>query len=148
MAQPLSRREFILGFGVVAALLCDNVGAGAAGVSLLKDLSQPSRQPSGAPGSIRFGYASITWGGSDEQAIDDIASVGFRGIQLRSNILAKFGDRPAALRELLERRGLTMVALSSGNLGIDPAVEREQLEAHTRHAKFMRELWGAVPADH
>ncbi|MBI4420795.1 MAG: hypothetical protein HY560_08215 [Gemmatimonadetes bacterium] len=37
---------------------------------------------------IRFGYAAITWGGNDRQAIDDIAAVGFRGIQLRASAAA------------------------------------------------------------
>ena len=37
-----------------------------------------------APADIRFGYAAITWGGDDLKAIDEIAGIGFRGIQLRS----------------------------------------------------------------
>lgn len=133
MSTLLSRRELILGFG-----------AAAVGAPFLNALSQSgnARPPRAVPAPIRFGYASITWGGRDEQAIDEIASSGFRGVQLRSNVVAKFADRPAALRELLESRGLTMVALSSGTLGIDPAVEREQLELHTRHAAFVRELGG------
>ena len=129
----LSRREWILG-----------IGAAAVGAPLLNACQSSAARPSPAvaPPPIRFGYASITWGGNDEQAIDEIAALGFRGIQLRSNVVAKYADRPAALRELLERRGLTLVALSSGNLGLDPAVEREQLDLHTRHAAFVRQLGG------
>jgi inosose dehydratase len=132
MSKLLSRRELILGFG-----------AAAMGAPLLNALSQSrSVPPPRAAAPIRFGYASITWGGRDEQAIDEIAALGFRGVQLRSNVVAKFSDRPAVLRELLASRGLTMVALSSGNLGIDPAVEREQLALHTRHAEFVRDVGG------
>ncbi|MGH7710642.1 MAG: sugar phosphate isomerase/epimerase family protein, partial [Gemmatimonadaceae bacterium] len=135
MSKSLSRREVIRRFG-----------AAALGAPLLNNRTQSDtwrlpQQPRPA-GTIRFGYAAITWGGNDEQAIDDIASLGFRGIQLRSNVVPKYADRPAALRELLERRGLTMVALSSGNLSIDPAVEREQLDLHARHAAFVRAVGG------
>ena len=132
MSNVLSRRE-----------LLRNVGAAVAGAALVNDLPAPNiGRPNGGAGSVRFGYAAITWGGNDEQAIDDIASLGFRGIQLRSNAFAKYADRPAALRELLESRKLTMVALSSGNLSIDPAVEREQLDIHTQHAGFLRKVGG------
>ncbi|HJU73687.1 MAG TPA: sugar phosphate isomerase/epimerase [Gemmatimonadaceae bacterium] len=125
----MKRRELLRQFAV------------AAGAPLLYDLMQ--RQvalPSHA--KIRFGYAAITWDGNDEQAIVDIASLGFRGIQLRSNTVSKYGDRPAVLRELLEQHRLTLVAFSSGNLSIDPAVEREQLALHTRHAAFVQKLGG------
>jgi len=131
MSNVLSRRE-----------LLRNVGATVAGAAFVNELRAPNiGRPSGA-GSIRFGYAAITWSGNDEQAIDDIASLGFRGIQLRSNAYTKYVNRPAALRELLESRKLTMVALSSGNLGIDPAVEREQLDIHAQHADFLRKVGG------
>jgi len=35
-----------------------------------------------------------------------------------------------------------MVALSGGNLGIDPALEAEEMARHTRHARFVREVGG------
>src|SRR6185436_8517515 len=92
--------------------------------------------------SMRFGYAAITWGSELAQAMDDIAAVGFRGIQLRGEAFAQFGDRPAALREALARHHLTFVALSSGNLSIDPARERDELATHVRHAQFVRDTGG------
>jgi inosose dehydratase len=92
--------------------------------------------------SIRFGYAAITWGSALTQAMDDIAAVGFRGIQLRGESFVQFGDRPAALKEALEHHRLTFVALSSGNLSIDPAREREELATHVGHAKFVRDAGG------
>jgi inosose dehydratase len=92
--------------------------------------------------SMRFGYAAITWGSALTQAMDDIAAVGFRGIQLRGESFVQFGDRPAALKEALEHHRLTFVALSSGNLSIDPAREREELATHVGHAKFVRDAGG------
>ncbi len=81
-------------------------------------------------------------GGNDEQAIADIAAVGFRGIQLRSNVLEKYGQRPAALRELLAQHNLPMIALSSGNLRLDPSVQADEIKKHTTHAQFVRDVGG------
>ncbi len=131
MSNVLSRRE-----------LLRNVGGAVAGAAFVSDLSAPNNIRRRAPSTIRFGYAAITWDGNDEQAMADISSLGFPGIQLRSNAFTKYADRPAALRELLESRKLTMVALSSGNLSIDPAVEREQLDMHTQRAAFVRKVGG------
>jgi inosose dehydratase len=93
-----------------------------------------------APSEIRLGYAAITWSGNDRQAIDDIASLGFPGIQLRSNCIEEFGSA-AAVRDLLEKHKLTFVALSSGGLSIDRN-ESEEIAKHTAHAKFVHDAGG------
>ena len=122
----ISRREFIAGLSAAA------VGAPAA-------IAQTRIS---APGAIRFGYAAITWGGHDLDAMADIAAAGYPGIQIRSTILSEYASRPAALREELGRHKLTFVALSSGNLRIDPAAEAEDLATHSAHAKFVRDAGG------
>ena len=91
---------------------------------------------------MKFGYAAITWGSNVSQAIDDIAAVGFRGIQLRGEAVAHFGARPRELRDTLARHQLTFAVLSSGNLSIDPAREREMVALHTGHAQFVRDAGG------
>ena len=91
---------------------------------------------------IRFGYAAITWGSNVSQAIDDIAAVGFRGIQLRGEAVQQFGARPQELRDALARKNLVFAVLSSGNLSIDPAREREMIALHTSHAQFVRDAGG------
>ena len=93
-------------------------------------------------GPIHFGYAAITWGGNDLQAIDDIAALGFRGIQLRGSAVARWGAGPEALRDLLAARGLTLVALSSGLVRLDPTVAQDDLALHLRHAKFLKDAGG------
>ena len=128
LSGVLSRRDLLRRFGAAA------VSVPFASRALLPDALRDA--------TIRFGYAAITWDGNDDQAMVDIASLGFRGIQLRSNIVPRFIDRPAALREQLERHRLTLVALSSGNLSIDPAVERDQLGLHSRHARFLQQVGG------
>jgi inosose dehydratase len=94
------------------------------------------------PAGIRFGYAAITWGGNDRQAIDDVAALGFRGIQLRGSAVTEWGDRPEELKGLLASRNLTLVALSSGLMRLDPAFEAEDLAAHVKHAQFVRAVGG------
>ncbi len=71
-------------------------------------------------GDIRLGYAAITWGGKDDQAIADISAVGFKAIQLRSSTFAAYVTRPAVLKDLLAKHGLTFAVLSSGNLKYQP----------------------------
>jgi inosose dehydratase len=92
--------------------------------------------------TVKIGYAAITWGGNDLQAIDDISSLGYGGIQLRSNVLARFGDRPSELRELLSKRKLTFVALSSGSAQIDSKDPSAMIASHLRNARFLRDAGG------
>ena len=92
--------------------------------------------------NIRFGYAAITWGSNDRQAIDDIAALGFRGIQFRQSAVTTWRDRPAELKQLLAERKLTLVALSSGDVSLDPAAEQDMLAQHARNARFVRDVGG------
>jgi inosose dehydratase len=97
-----------------------------------------------AAASLQYGYAGITWGNDYMAAITEIAAVGYRGVQLRAGdgLLDRFGDKPAALRELLEQKRLAFPVFSSGNLSIDPAREKEMLDLHTRHATFVHAAGG------
>jgi len=92
--------------------------------------------------AVKIGYAAITWGGNDLAAIDDISSLGYTGIQLRSNVLAQFGERPAELRTLLAKRGLTFVALSSGSIRVDNPDPAAMIDTHVRNARFLRDAGG------
>jgi inosose dehydratase len=105
------------------------------------DLSHFDTPIAPAPSEIHFGYAAITWGGNDRQAIDDIAAVGFHGIQLRSNSIAEFASA-AAVRDLLSQHELKFVALSSGNLLSEPGVSKKSIAEHVAHAKFLRDAGG------
>jgi inosose dehydratase len=98
-----------------------------------------------AASPMTFGYAAITWGNDVPQAIDDIAAVGFRGIQLRAGdgTVARYSANPRALHDLLAPRHLEFAVLSSGNLATDPARERETLDTHTANAKFLRAAGGS-----
>src|ERR1700682_149596 len=139
--MTLSRRRFITGLGTVAA--ASALPLDALSRSLPPplyppvDLSYFDRSITPAPAEIRFGYAAITWGGNDLQAIQDISAIGFRGIQLRNNLLKDYGDRPKALRNLLEQHHLEMVALSSGGVGIAAGTENDEIARHVSNARFV-----------
>ena len=78
--SDLDRRQFIAVLGAVTAvrhLPLTGIGTGAS--------------------SIRVGYAAITWGGKDEQAIDEIAETGYKGIQLRNSAVDTWGAKPDML---------------------------------------------------
>src|SRR5260370_25371323 len=75
------------------------------------DLSYFDRPITPAPADILFGYASITWGGSDRQAIEDIAGLGFHGIQLPANVIKEFGSA-SHLPAFLDKDQLNTVTLS------------------------------------
>jgi inosose dehydratase len=106
------------------------------------DLSYFDKPITPAPPDIHFGYAAITWGGDDRQAIKDIGEVGFRGIQLRSNILKDFGDRPKEIGDILKERRLQFVALSGGGPRGSDYAEQEVVSTQVRHATFLRDAGG------
>lgn len=92
--------------------------------------------------SYSLGYSSITWSGQDELAIKEISSLGFKGIQLRANTFAKYGENPAALKALIDQAGLQLCMFSSGNVEIDPAKVEASIAQHVKHANFVKALGG------
>jgi inosose dehydratase len=128
MSFQLSRRNFVIGLGSVSAAFA------------IPDVR--AFKLTGAPQKIRFGYAAITWGGNDVQAIKEVGEVGFRGIQLRSPILNDFGKRPKELKDLLSQNNLTFVALSGGGPRNDEYVPAEEIATQVKHATFLRDAGG------
>jgi inosose dehydratase len=88
---------------------------------------------------VRYGYAAITWGADERQAIEDIAAVGYPGIQFRANALTDF--KPAELRQILAEHKLTFVALSSGDVLLD-APMADEVAKHAEHAQFVKDAGG------
>jgi inosose dehydratase len=102
MNSHSTRRTFLASLGAVGAVT-----------------ALPSFAATGRLSGIRFGYTSMTWGNEERQSIDDIAAVGFPGIQFRANAVTEF--KPAELKELLAQHKLTFVALSSGDVSVGGA---------------------------
>jgi inosose dehydratase len=91
---------------------------------------------------FNLGYSAITWGGKDMLAIEQIASLGFKGIQLRANTYAPYKDKPEELKAALDKAGLKLVMFSSGNVEVDPAKVEASIQQHVNHAKFVKSLGG------
>lgn len=143
MSDKLSRRRFVAGLGALAALSATRPEAfGQTRLYPPTDLSYFKRPITPGPARLQLGYAAITWGGNDAQAIRDISEVGFRGIQLRANLLQEYGERPKALRDLLAEHKLIFTAFSSGGVRIAPGSEKEEIAKHARHAAFVRDAGG------
>lgn len=90
---------------------------------------------------LRVGCAAITWDGRDGEAIEQIAAAGYPGIQLRANVLQEHPD-PATLKQALAEHKLIFVALSSGGAPLDPAKEKDMLDEHAQHAKYLQAAGG------
>jgi len=143
MAVKPSRREFIAGVSAVVGASSLPLRSAALLTPLYPamDLSYFDKPISAAPADVKLGYASITWGGNDRQAIEDIAALGFPGIQLRSNVLKEFADA-AELRRVLQQNRLTLVALSSGSIKVDSSDDASEIEKHLANARFTRDVGG------
>ena len=143
MQNRIARREFLGGLAALTAAASFPGEAVVAREMLYPptDLSYFDTPIAPAPSEIHFGYAAITWSGNDRQAVEDIAALGFRGIQLRSNCIQEFGSAAAVLG-LLDQHSLKLVALSSGDFRSDPATLSEEITKHLAHAKFLRDAGG------
>ena len=95
-------------------------------------------------GDIKIGYSAITWGGKDEQAITDLANLGYKGVQLRANTFAPYRSKPSELKALLDQHKMQLAMFSSGNVEIDPAKFQSTVDIHVAHASFVKALGGSA----
>ena len=143
---PISRRKFLA--GVTAAGGAAIAGAVPGAQALLPRTLYPpmnlayfDTKITPAAAEIRIGYAAITWGGNDRQAIDDIAAVGYKGIQLRANCIEEFGS-PQKVRDLLAAHSMQFVALSSGDLDVEAADPAAAIAHHVANCRFLKDAGG------
>ncbi|QCR23409.1 sugar phosphate isomerase/epimerase [Pontibacter sp. SGAir0037] len=130
MSSDLSRREFLTKAGLAALTL-----------PFIASLGVKAANPIAVKG-LKVGYASITWNGNDVQAIKDISSLGFKGIQLRANVVKEYGSKPAELQQLLRQYKLELPMFSSGNANINTGKDEEIIQMHVDHARFVKALGG------
>jgi inosose dehydratase len=126
MKDALNRRDFIQYLGLMA------------GGTLL------SLDAEAKKAGIRMGYSAITWGGKDDVAIREIASLGFPGIQLRANTFGPYRNKVSELKAMLEAANLQLVMFSSGNVEVDPAKRQSTIDQHVAHASFVKALGGSA----
>ncbi|WP_149244433.1 sugar phosphate isomerase/epimerase family protein [Dyadobacter sp. 32] len=95
-------------------------------------------------GDVKIGYSAITWGGKDLQAMADLASLGFKGIQLRANTFGPYRNKVSELKEALIKHNLKLPMFSSGNVEVDPAKFQSTVDTHVAHASFVKALGGTA----
>lgn len=145
--MKISRRQFVAGLGAAGAATAVPAKAAALLAAPARlypptDLSYFAVPISHGPPALRIGYASITWGGDDRKAIEDISSLGYPGIQLRANLLPEIPD-PHRVKDLLAQHHLTFVALSSdGGVPLDPAKKSQAIKTHLKNARYLRQAGG------
>jgi inosose dehydratase len=147
--MDVTRRRLLAGLATAGAAsvcspLLQKATAGITGPARLyppMDLSLFDTPVDRGAWELRVGYAAITWGSNIGQAIDQISAAGYPGIQLLGNVLKEHPD-PKTLEAALAAHKLTFVALSSGGTQLDPAKEKEMLEEHTEHAKYLHAAGG------
>src|SRR5512135_444651 len=103
---------------------------------------------------MKLGYQTNTWGGvvghpegvtsvkdlfylapgSTEQAVREIAEVGFQGFELFDGNLAAYESRKEAFRSLLRETGLKLIAVYSGANFIYPDILPDEFWRITRAA--------------
>lgn len=105
---------------------------GALGISALPlaNASWASILEPAGKAKIKWGCAAITWNGQDEQAIKEIGSLGFKGIQLRGNTFEKYKNKTSELKDLLDKAGIKMPILSGG--GGNPGTAEQNKKAMDR----------------
>ena len=96
-------------------------------------------------GTIRLAVHAITWGSDGlQQAIEDISSLGFRGIETFDAVVTTYAGREDELDALLQEHGLRLVSLyGGGNMHI-PAQRDEVVARNERLAQFLSKR-GARP---
>ncbi len=121
--MAFSRRQFLLDAG--AALF-----------------AAPCAYAQAAPAEFKIGYHAITWGDQIEQALDEIAELGYRGVQIRQPHYAKYATRTSEFKDLLAAKKLTLVAISSGNATLNPATMKQEIAERAAMAKWLKEVGG------
>jgi inosose dehydratase len=94
---------------------------------------------------IKFGLTTNTrpaWNEDFLLAISEASEVGFKAVETFNSYIREYRDDPAALKALLDERGLVFVTISNGggmkgNYGIE--AERDQLiEDHVALVKYLK----------
>ena len=122
------------------------LGAGTVGAAAWPSMSSAfaPRRAGAAAGALRFACHTMTWGDDYVTGIADIAKAGFHGVQLRANVMAQFGEKPEALKALLDQHKVEFVCFSSNNVALAPEREAETMALHEKNARFVAAAGGQL----
>jgi inosose dehydratase len=145
--MSFSRRHFLRTAGAAVTISALPGTLPALAGQPLRDLCTSLRSfdkiASHGPSTIQVGYAAIAWGGNDAEAIADLSSLGYPGIQIRANAVKEFAD-PHTLKDLLDQHRLKLAAFSSGDVLIDPSQEAANQAMHEANAKYVHAAGGSL----
>jgi len=88
---------------------------------------------------IRIGYHGITWGSENFlKAVDDISGLGYRGFETFARLADDFEGRIDRFKEIMDTRGIQLVALYGGGELVEPAKADEVVERNLGYARFLQ----------
>ena len=92
---------------------------------------------------LRIGHTGITWGNDSEQAVKDIAGLGYYGFETFGNVLEAW-DAKGGLKPVLDQYKLPLIsAYCSCNL-VDPDKRQDELDKMARWAALIKKCGGSV----
>jgi inosose dehydratase len=125
MSASLNRRTFAKSFAV---------GLGA--ISQLHLAAQSRR--------LKIGHTGITWGRSGiEQAIQDIAGLGYHGFETFGNVLESW-EAQGGLGRLLDEHKLQLIAGYCGCKLMDPALRKDEIAKMVGWGKLIKKYGGNI----
>ena len=87
---------------------------------------------------IQVGYHTITWGMEGfEQALDEIAALGFKGFETFAAVVDTYGDKVSAFQDLIAQRGLELVTVYGGGPMNEAHRMDEMIARNVGFAKFL-----------
>lgn len=95
---------------------------------------------------LKVGHTGITWGfepSDAEQAITDVASLGFHGYETFGRVLEAWEEK-GGLKRVLDASSLPLVSAYCPVMLTDPARRREEVEKLGRRARLIKACGGSV----
>jgi len=94
---------------------------------------------------IELAYSISTWNAEEiVQALAEVSGAGWEAIELSSEIVSLFEDRPAVFTEMLATEKLRLAAVEGSMTGISPESFEEETDGHLRMVRFLGVLEAPV----
>jgi len=91
---------------------------------------------------VKWGIATITWGDTYLKGIEEIGTLGVKGIQIRGNAYQAFKEKPEELKVICKKYKLEIPILSGGDVNPDPKMFEEQKKKFEEMARFVKSVGG------
>jgi inosose dehydratase len=98
---------------------------------------------SGASRPLKIGHTGITWGNNIEQAITDVAGLGFYGFETFGNVLETW-EKQGGLRRVLDEHSLPLTSAYCSFNMTDPAKRKDELAKMRMWGEMLLKAGGNV----